>query len=308
VPTCNRPLLLHGALASIRALEGPDLVFEIIVSDNGGPGSHAVAEEFGAIYVQTTAKGAAAARNEALRRATGEFIAFLDDDDEWLPANIRPHIARLDADAGVDAVFGQMQLTDEHLKPYGPPWPLDLPADQEGVFIKMMSGYHPQLGATVVRGDIVARFGLMDESLIGGQDWDWQLRIVGCGRVAFVKTPCVLFRQREQSSFDKLQIARVRYTRKIFWRHAWPNRKRWPSPVEMARSFFNTQHHYFAYFAEAAQARAEAGNRAGALAAIWNAFWVFPTRAARGLIAPSPIRGAIAALFSPARTPRSGQL
>ena len=38
VPTCNRPAFLREALASIRALEGPDLAFEIIVGDNGEPG------------------------------------------------------------------------------------------------------------------------------------------------------------------------------------------------------------------------------------------------------------------------------
>ena len=38
VPTCNRASLLREALASIRALEGPDLTFEIIVGDNGRPG------------------------------------------------------------------------------------------------------------------------------------------------------------------------------------------------------------------------------------------------------------------------------
>jgi glycosyltransferase involved in cell wall biosynthesis len=46
VPTCDRPALLREALASVRALDGPDLTFEIFVGDNGStPETLAVAEE-----------------------------------------------------------------------------------------------------------------------------------------------------------------------------------------------------------------------------------------------------------------------
>lgn len=72
VPTCDRPALLRQALASIRALEGPDLAFEIFVGDNGSAlETPIVAEEFGAIYLKTSTPGASAARNVGLRAATG---------------------------------------------------------------------------------------------------------------------------------------------------------------------------------------------------------------------------------------------
>ena len=98
VPTCDRPALLRQALKSIRALEGPDLTFEILVGDNGSvPETAAVADEFGAIYLKTATRGASASRNVGLRAATGEYLAFLDDDDVWLAGNIRPHLKLLDA-------------------------------------------------------------------------------------------------------------------------------------------------------------------------------------------------------------------
>ena len=97
VPTCDRPALLRQALASIRALEAPDLTFEILVGDNGSDReTPAVAEEFGAVYLKALTRGPSAARNVGLRAATGHFVAFLDDDDVWLPGNVRPHIAQLD--------------------------------------------------------------------------------------------------------------------------------------------------------------------------------------------------------------------
>src|SRR5690606_1902121 len=105
IGTRNRPDTLRVALASIRALEGPDLTFEILVGDNGTtPETPQVVEEFGGVYGRTETYGCAAARNVAMRKVTGEFVAFLDDDDAWLPGHIRPHIAALDADPQLEGV------------------------------------------------------------------------------------------------------------------------------------------------------------------------------------------------------------
>src|SRR5271166_425875 len=127
VPTCDRPTLLREALVSIRALQGPDLTFEILICDNGiAPETRALAEEFGAIYLKATTRGASAARNAGIRAATGEFLAFLDDDDVWLPGHLRPHIELLDAHSSLDAVVGQTIYTDPHLVPRGQPSPQDV--------------------------------------------------------------------------------------------------------------------------------------------------------------------------------------
>src|SRR4051812_34163168 len=77
VPTCWRPALLREALASIRALEGPDVSLEIIVGDNGGlPETVEVVREYGAWHLPVERAGAGAARNVALQAATGEYVAF----------------------------------------------------------------------------------------------------------------------------------------------------------------------------------------------------------------------------------------
>ncbi len=59
IPTNNRPALLREARSSIRALEGPDLVFEILIGDNGNAhDTSVVANEFGARYFKTDKPGA----------------------------------------------------------------------------------------------------------------------------------------------------------------------------------------------------------------------------------------------------------
>jgi lipopolysaccharide biosynthesis glycosyltransferase/glycosyltransferase involved in cell wall biosynthesis len=290
VPTRDRPALLREALASIRALEGSDLRFEILVGDNGtDPDTAAAAAEYGAVHMATRTNGAAAARNLGLMAASGEFIAFLDDDDLWQKDHIREHLAMMDADPGLDAVVGQVTLTDTHRRPLGDPSPDSLPADGE-VFMPMMSGWFPQIGGTVIRRSLRDVIGPFDETLIGDQDWDFQLRIARRTRIGFVAKPCVLFRDRPPGSYDKLQLRRIPFTRKVFLRHAWAERNRWPSVQAWLRSYFACFQYFYYYFADAVEERANLGRPLRAWRAAAIAFGLFPTRAARNLLQDTPIR------------------
>lgn len=298
VATHNRPDTLREALASIRRLEGPDLTFEILVGDNGAaPETPGVVAEFGGIYERTTVPGCPAARNLAMRRMTGEFVAFLDDDDVWTRDNIRPHIALMRAAPDIAAVFGQIVHVDRDLRQPGPPWPAR--EEMEGdIFLRMLSGYFPQVGATVVRGDVARACALMDETLLGDSDWDWQLRLTRTYKTSFTPTPSVLCRGRAPGAlYDRMQRQRVRYTRRIFWRHARTALRRWPTPLHLVRSYFGALETYYDYWVNAASDRAAAGDFASARRAVWQAFTVNPTRALRSLSGPTRLREAARLAF-----------
>lgn len=292
VPTKDRPLLLREALKSIRALEGRGLTFEILVGDNGStPRTRAIAEEYGAIYIKVETPGSGAARNAAMHRATGDYVAFLDDDDVWTPNHIRGHLALLDDKPELGAVFGQVVNTDARRRHIFGPWPPSLPSGRELLRL-MLSGYFPQIGATVVRACVVVAIGDFDESLVGGQDWDWQLRIAASHGIGFVAQTCVLFRQRPPATFDTLQLERLPFTRRIFLRHAL-RLSLWRSPIDFARAYFGTVTQFLNYFVEAAILRADRGDRLGALRAGGLAVLIFPTRAVRTLLKPTPFRHAL---------------
>ena len=279
VPTRDRPSLLREALVSIRALEGDDLAFEILVGDNGnGPGSKAVAEEFGAIHLPVSRNGAGAARNAGLNAATGDFIAFLDDDDVWTKDAVRGQLAVLEADPKLEACFAQIVCTDQDLRPTSDVWPEENPGEGSELVRTMLSGYYPQIGGAVVRAHVRTEVGLFDETLLGDQDWDWQLRIARRRRVGFSKTLCVLFRQRPPGSFDQLRLMRLGFARRVFFRHAIPEHKLWKNFGNLLDAYTKVLWQYYDYFTDAAIDRARAGERRSARRAVWGAFRTFPLR------------------------------
>lgn len=302
VPTRNRAGMLRQALASIRAHEADDLSFEILVGDNGDdPETVKVCAAFGAKHLPVAQNGAGAARNAGLLAATGAFIAFLDDDDVWMGAHIRPHLAVLDARPEIEAVMARVMAVDDDLREIAGPWPWTVCAEGDESVRTMLSGYYPQIGATIVRASVREAVGGFDAALLGDQDWDWQIRVARRRKTAFIADPCVLFRQRPPGSFDALRLRRLGFGRRVFLRHAIPERAVWPSYKAMTNSYRDVLWHYYEYFVEAAVERAEKGERASVWRAIWGAWRTFPFRASFHLIAPKPLRRALIASLTPGR-------
>jgi glycosyltransferase involved in cell wall biosynthesis len=293
VPTCDRPAFLREALASIRALEGEDLTFEILVGDNGSASeTQAIAEEFGAIYLRALERGAGAARNVALQAATGDYLAFLDDDDVWLSGNVRPQISILEVRPDLQAIIGQAISTDHQLRPIAQPWPVGPMKDSDDLLKKMLGGLFPQIGTAVARRSACDMIGEFDESLIGGQDLDWLLRLARRRCLGFVAVPCIFFRGRSISS-DQLQRIRIEYDRRVFLRHAIPEWRIWRSPSEFLRAYSGTLMHFYRYFENAAVNYAAQRERGASFRAIVTAFRIFPLRASYHLISSQPLRWAL---------------
>ncbi len=291
VPTRDRPQLLTQALASIRALESDALRFQILVGDNGrDPATREAAAAFGAEHIPVARDGAGAARNAAMRAARGAFIAFLDDDDVWTSDHIAGHLGLLEADPTLDGVFAQVTSVDQDLRPLDT-WPAP-PGAGDALVRAMLSGYYPQIGATLVRASVREAIGFFDEALLGDQDWDWQLRLARRRRVAFHAAPAVLFRQRPPGSYDALRLRRLGFGRRVFLRHALPELRLWRSPAAFADAYYRVLGQYYFYFRDAAIERAARGE-AGVWRAVWGAARTFPLRTARDLMLGGAMRAAL---------------
>lgn len=97
--------------------------FEILIIDDGTPDrSIEICRQFNDPRIKISCypnRGVAAARNHGVRAAQGEYIAFLDADDLWLPTKIAKHIAHLESSPEIGISYSYSTLIDATDKPLG---------------------------------------------------------------------------------------------------------------------------------------------------------------------------------------------
>jgi hypothetical protein len=143
-------------------------------------------------------RGEAAAKNAAVRAATGDFVAILDADDVYLPerlealgelASARPDLDVVTTDAYLE-VNGQIVR-----RCYDAKWPFDV-ADQRRAILERNFVF----GLAAVRRERLLAAGGFDEALWWATDWDCWLRLILDGALAgAVLEPLARYRLREQS-------------------------------------------------------------------------------------------------------------
>lgn len=283
VPTRDRAPMLDQCLASIRALEGPDLSIELIVVDDGSSdGSKAVAIAHGARVIENGGKGSASARNAGMKAATAEFLLMVDDDDVVLGGHVRPHIALLRQQPELAAAVGQVTNTSFDLQEQGPAWPAALPGD--GALLKSFFHYYPQIGATVARTTVRDSVGAQEPAFFGDQDWDWHLRLARLHRVGFVPVPCLLFRQRPPSGpQEEGEWRRLHDHARVLWKNARAAGWRRMPPWELAAVAGKQRGTYAAAFASYAKAHALARQRRLLLRALVRSFVASPPHALKAI-------------------------
>lgn len=113
LPTFNRPEGLKRALESVRAQAVDGL--DVVVVNDGGADPAPVVKEFGDLEITLEShpqnRGVAAARNTALALAGGRRIAYLDDDDFWLPGHLEGMARAMDAHKARAAYSGVVRRT-----------------------------------------------------------------------------------------------------------------------------------------------------------------------------------------------------
>lgn len=198
IPTRGRPALLARALDSVRAQTAPDWE-AVVVVDGPDPETEALlrAEPDSRIrfVVNEHSLGGGEARNVGIRAATGDLIALLDDDDEWLPERLEAHLAELGADAGRDDLIPFTRTIRR--TPHGDfAWPRRAPHPGEHISDYLFARRSPFAGEGGIQTSaILARRSLFlavpfDPALPRHQDTDWLLRAWAAGaRLRYCPTP-----------------------------------------------------------------------------------------------------------------------
>ena len=107
IPTCNRPILFERALKSVLKQKYDN--FEIIIIDDGSMELvKDICDKYkneNLIYIVNKVNlGGAESRNIGINISNGKYIAFLDDDDVWLPHKINKQVKLLESNNNIVAV------------------------------------------------------------------------------------------------------------------------------------------------------------------------------------------------------------
>ncbi len=188
IPTYRRPALLCRAVAS--ALRQTYNALEIIVVDDAAdaatPAALAgvVADQRVRCIANQRTQGAPGARNTGILEARGDYIALLDDDDEWREDKIERQFRAMDAWDGVVCGSTSRSSRERRL----PSGLIDRKLLRRGYFLEGGSS------AMLVRADVL-KANLFDESLSRWQDWDLLIRLTERWRIGYIDEPLVIYNE-----------------------------------------------------------------------------------------------------------------
>jgi glycosyltransferase involved in cell wall biosynthesis len=202
IPTYNGSRYLLGAVKSVLDQNYPDM--EIIVVDDGSTEDIcSVLDPFldRIIYLRQDNAGVGAARNMGIRKAKGKYVAFLDDDDLWLPGNIKSLVQLLDNDHQCALAYSYPTLIDENGEEISNERPSRMPSGD--VYLELLRKNRINTASvTMLRRSILEEVGYFNTDIIS-EDWDLWLRIARKYRVLFCDKMIVCYRIRSNSLSKK---------------------------------------------------------------------------------------------------------
>jgi glycosyltransferase involved in cell wall biosynthesis len=219
--TCyNQEKFIAQSIDSVLSQTRIDLIKEIIVVDDGSTDNskeiiYKKTKESGLIkYIYQQNKGAASARNNGINASEGDFVAFLDGDDIWLPSKIENQLDCFKKDSNIGLVYSNFYEVDSvdiskrkkiKARKYSP-------ADKNTLstfFVK--DG--PIITSTVIIKKIVFKeTGIFDPSFQMGEDPDLWLRIAAKYSFCQLSEPLLLKRVVSNSLGSDKELNTYYYT------------------------------------------------------------------------------------------------
>lgn len=212
IPVYNRARVLKAALESVRAQSFQD--FEILVVDDGSRDDpRAVADAFGDArirFIRQDNAGGGAARNTGIEQARGDFLAFLDSDDVFLPDHLANMHALLRGTTG-QAGYARVQVDRGAGRIFLKPPRAIAPGEDMATYLLCDRGFTPT-STIVAPRDAAARI-RFDEHLRVAEDTDFAIRLALAGyRFRMLEAPGAVWKdhfdpERLSSSTGGEQLA-----------------------------------------------------------------------------------------------------
>jgi glycosyltransferase involved in cell wall biosynthesis len=203
LPAYNRLKYLRSAVDSVFAQTLQN--WELIIADDGSDGDTKAylanlesSPRVKLIRLPHTGNPSAV-RNAALRVATGQFVAFLDSDDMWVPAKLERQIEVLRNSAACRWIYtGYVSIDDAgetKSSPAAKPW---IPC--RGAIAEPLLRLEASVATAAVLAErgLLAQVGGFDEELLMFEHYDLWLKLAHCSEVELIDEPLTCLRFHEQ--------------------------------------------------------------------------------------------------------------
>jgi len=202
IPVYNQIIFLPAALDSVLRQNFSD--WEALIIDDGSKEDiYGVVETYLVdprfhYYRLEKNNGVSAARNFGVAEATGEYLAFLDSDDYWLPEKLTEQVAVL-ASSGAAAVYTDAFFAEENgilfKKSLKRQYNLKhLPAGH--LYCRLLEHNLITTSSMVVSKKIFDYLGGFEANLSLAEEWDLWLRLAHSNHIAVVDKPLTVYRVR----------------------------------------------------------------------------------------------------------------
>ena len=186
IPAYNAAAYVVEAIDSVLAQDYPQVEI-IVVNDGSKDHTLDLLRAYGdrIRVVDQANSGPPKARNAGLAAVRGEFIAFLDADDVWLPGKLSAQISHLQAHSDVGTVFTRWHVWPAdadgvfRLPPVQPvPQPgCERISDRSGwMYTRLLLECHLLTTTVLMRASLIREIGFFDIELYNGDDYDFWLR------------------------------------------------------------------------------------------------------------------------------------
>ena len=223
IPAFNADSTIHRALSSVFAQGYRPL--EIIVIDDSSTDDTAArvarfhGQELRLITLPRN-RGEAAAMNEGIAVARGEFVAFLDADDEWLPGKLQTQVPVLIANPATSFVCSRWRQVDEAGRVTEQPDPtLFGPTIRISLWRELLARAFVLKSTVLVRSGLLAATGGFDTSLPVADDQDMWIRLALLGGVGCHPEPLTIHYKSQHSLTHRYRLREREFVLPMVRRH-----------------------------------------------------------------------------------------
>jgi len=215
ITTHNRLALLKRAIESVRKQTYGNLEI-VVVDDHSTDGTRAYCEALPYVnYIHITgseSKGGNYARNKGIKASTGEYVAFLDDDDYWLPEKVEKQVSHAKSTGSVLVYCGyRIEKIENAATFYKEVLPLQ--SNCGDMSVKILMTIPTTTSNILVRRSALESIGLFDENLRFWQEYEMMIRLSLCGDFDFVNEVLSVYRidktdsNRLTNNFEEWRVA-----------------------------------------------------------------------------------------------------